>query len=168
MLINNERSEIETRFLKLCEEVVAASDLTLYDVEYLDKEQLLRVTIFNPATKTASLDECVQIDRALTDPIDSESWMPEELTLEVSSPGLFRSLNTLAHFEMTIGETVKLLMVKRLESENIPSPWRGEKKVIAKLLAANEKEITVSGPDGSSEVSFTYEEIRKANLETTF
>lgn len=168
MVLNNERSEIETRFLNLCKEVVAASGLSLYDVEYLEKEQLLRVTIFNPATKTASLDECVQVDRALTDPIDSESWMPEELTLEVSSPGLFRSLTALSHFEMTVGETVKLLMVKRLEGEKYPREWRGEKKVIAKLLAANEKGITVSGPDGSSEVSFIYEEIRKANLETTF
>jgi len=167
LILKNERSEIESRFYDLCKEVVAASGLSLYDVEYLDKEQLLRVTIINPATKTADLDECVRIDRALTEPIESESWMPEELVLEVSSPGIYRSLSSLEHFQMVIGEPVKVLLTKRMEGQEYPAQWHGEKRVIAKLLAANEKNITVSGPDGSSEVSFTYEEMRKANLETT-
>lgn len=166
MILKNERSEIETRFLELCKEVVAASDLSLYDVEYLEKEQLLRVTIINLATKTADLDECVRIDRALTAPIESESWMPAELTLEVSSPGIYRSLTTLEHFQMVVGEPVKLLLFARMEGERFPKKWQGEKRVVATLLGVNEKEITVSGPDGSSQVSFLFEEIKKANLET--
>lgn len=166
MNINKERSEIETKFFDLCKEVIAAEGLELYDIEYIEKDQLLRVTIINPATKSADLNDCVKVDRALTTPIESESWMPPELTLEVSSPGIFRTLTELSHFEMVIGEQVKILLFSKMEGERFPVKWRGEKKAIAQLLEVNEKEIIVSGPDGSSRVSFLFEEVKKVNLET--
>ena len=112
MLVDKDRSGIEKKFFELCSKVVAAQCLSIYDLEYVRSNKLLRVYIINEETNTAVIDECVGVDRAMSPYFESEDWIPEEIILEVSSPGLFRKLKTRKHFECVIGSNIELVVKK--------------------------------------------------------
>ena len=113
--------ELEQRFFRLCTQVVEDNALELYHLEYRESSGRLLVMIQDSQSgegnkaKTASIEHCVQIDRALTPFIHQEQWMPEKLTLEVSSPGLDRPLVSRWHFEQSIGERIILKLKKRYQ-----------------------------------------------------
>jgi ribosome maturation factor RimP len=163
------QSELGTKFQELCHQVVSESGLELYDVEYSAGRQTWTVFVRDPATKTATIEDCIKVDRALSPHIDTLSWIPEELTLEVSSPGVYRHLVKLEHFVESVGEIVCLQFVSKLmgsETRAIPKSLSGQKKMVGKLLKANDSSFVVEGPNG--ELTFTYEELKKANLEPSF
>jgi len=103
------------RFRAVVEHAIVSlnSPLKLYDLEYQTGTFLLRVYIINPETLTAEIGDCVKVDDALTLPLQ-EAWVPEGLTLEVSSPGIFRSLKNDWHFEMSLNRRIKLRLTKPL------------------------------------------------------
>lgn len=160
------RNQIEQKFFDLCSKVVNENDLKIYDLDYQPNQFALRVFIMNPETNTAVLDDCIKIDRALTPYIDEEDWMPAELTLEVSSPGLFRHLKEKWHFEMSIGEQIQLNLKDflgegfsdRLSKKN----WKS-KKVVGVLKGINDETLEIEIEEQLIPISL--EQIKKANLE---
>jgi ribosome maturation factor RimP len=79
--------------------VVEKEGFILYDVEYVEKQRKLIVTI--DKTGGVSIDDCANVSRALNLLLDVENIVPGEdpYDLEVSSPGLERALKKLWHFE---------------------------------------------------------------------
>lgn len=117
MQLIKERSGVELKFFELCQKVIPENGLKLYDLEYQPAQQLLRVYVYDPSTKTAVIEDCVKIDRALTPFIEEESWIPDALVLEVSSPGIYRHLSQKEHFEMSFGEMVLVTFNGDLDPE---------------------------------------------------
>lgn len=157
---------MDKKFFELCTQVVKASDLEIYDMDYLPGSHELRLFIMNPATKTAVIEDCIKIDRALTPFIDEEAWMPSELNLEVSSPGVYRNLTSLDHFKSAEGKIVQMTLVKRLEGDqfsDLPKKLKNQKKLTVNLLLADDTGVEVSLVD--KKYNFKYNEIKKANLE---
>lgn len=167
MVIKENRSGLELKFFEIATKVVSENDLELYDLEWNGSSSDLCLYIMNKETKTAVLDDCVKIDRAMSPYIDNESWMPENLTLEVSSPGLFRHLNQVNHFKMSIGEEVSLTLVKKIDDEqspDFPKALRNNMKIKVKLIDANEDGIEIEAK--GIKVRLPYTQIKRANLET--
>jgi ribosome maturation factor RimP len=165
MEIKEERTGIELKFYNLCQKIVEEQGLKLYDMEYLPGSGELRVFIMDEKTGSAVLDDCVKVDRAF-DPYLEESWVPETLTLQVSSPGLFRKLKTLEHFKAAIGEEVNLQLKMQLGKmfEDAPKEIAGDKKVICLLEAVTEDKLSLKYNDFVFEVPFI--DLKKATLET--
>ena len=111
-------TELEQKLHALCTQVVEDSALELYDLEYRGSTGLLRVIIRNPKTDTASIEDCVQIDRSLSPYIERKEWMPQKLVLEVSSPGLDRPLRSRKQLLDSIG---KRIAVKLNQEYQVPS-----------------------------------------------
>ncbi|MDH4467478.1 MAG: hypothetical protein QE271_05415 [Bacteriovoracaceae bacterium] len=104
----NSKSSSSEKFRSLVEAAIqTVPPLKLYDLEYQTGSALLRLFIINPETLTAEMPDCVRVDHALTEPLQAD-WIPEGITLEVSSPGIYRSLRTPWHFEMSVGRRIKL------------------------------------------------------------
>ena len=109
--------------------------MRVYELDYLSGQSSLRLYIMNPESKTAVIEDCIKIDRALTPYIDQESWMPQELILEVSSPGLFRDLRQAWHFNISSGERIQVLLKKNLGDinenfqEKLPKRFGNQKKL---------------------------------------
>ncbi len=163
----SERSGIEQKFYELSVKIVSELSLNVYDLEWVLGSGELRLYIMDPKTNTATLDDCIKVDRAFTPYFESETWMPENVTLEVSSPGLFRELKNLNHFEAIVGEDVSLVLHKAISEEqsaNFPKSQRNNLKLKAKLLQTNAEKIKVEIKDVELEIPF--EQIKKANLET--
>jgi ribosome maturation factor RimP len=162
-----ERSAIEQKFFDLSLKIVTELSLVLYDMEWIPGSGDLRLFIMDPLTKTANLEDCIRVDRATTPYFESETWMPENVTLEVSSPGLFRELRNIAHFETVIGEDVSLTLSKAISEEqslDFPKSLRNNLKLKAKLLSISEEKIKVEVKEIILEIPF--EQIKRANLET--
>jgi ribosome maturation factor RimP len=168
-----ERQGLEKKFFELCTEVVSEFGLEIYALDYLPGSHVLRVFIQDPETKTAVLDNCKSVDRKMTPFIEELEWMPAELTLEVSSPGVYRDIKEGVHFIESVGQRINLGLNRKLEAKDItensnaPSCKKvgiGQKKILANL-------IEVSGEDflfeyeGEFKFKINIEDIKKANVE---
>lgn len=163
MVLRQSRTGLEQKFYELCERVIPETGLELYDLDYLPGSGELRVYIRNPETMTAVIEDCIAVDRALS-PFLEEEWTPSKLSLEVSSPGLFRSLRTVAQFKETKGEKVALTLTKKIEDNDLPPSIKNNKKLIGTLLRADESGVELD-IEGHS-LAIGYDMIKKANLET--
>lgn len=166
MDITQERSGLEKKFFLMCEPVVQEAGYRLYDLEYVSSQKLLRLYIQDPRTGSALIDDCVKVDHALTEPFEKETWIPEEVVLEVSSPGVYRHLANLEHFRMTIGETIAVVIMGQLSDEqtiDAPKGIKGEKKFRGKLLEAGTEDFTIEVK--SFPLKLKYKQVKKANLD---
>ncbi len=157
---------LEKKFLLLCQEVVTRESLVLYDLEWIPKSAELKVYIMNPETKSALLEDCIRVDRALSPYIDELEWMPEELTLEVSSPGMYRQLNRIEHFQWAVGEDALLTLNREIEPSqcpDLPNAMKKNMKPKVKILSAKEDEVQVAIKDSIFFIPYT--QIKKAQLE---
>lgn len=166
MVLREERSGMDKKFFELCSKIVTAEGLEIYDMDYLPGSHELRLYIVDPKTGTAVIEDCIKVDKAMTPFIEEEEWMPSELTLEVSSPGVYRSLTTLEHFKSVEGENVQLTLKKKLnekELEGLPKKLKGQKVFVGHLAASTAEGLEIEIED--CKLSFKYDEIKKANLE---
>lgn len=166
MDINSERTGLEKKFFLMCEPVVIEAGYRLYDMEYVTNQKLLRLYIQDPRTGSALIEDCVKVDKALDAPFETETWIPEDVVLEVSSPGVYRHLSTLEHFKMTIGEMIAVVIMGQLSDEqtkDAPKGIKGEKKFRGKLVEANADDFTVEIKGFPLKV--TYKQTKKVNLD---
>jgi len=166
MDIMTSRTGLEKKFYDLCEPVVIETGYRLYDLEYLPSQKLLRLYIQNPSTGSALIDDCVKVDHALSAPFETESWIPEEITLEVSSPGVYRHLSSLEHFKLSSGEMIAVVIVGNLKDEqilNAPKGIKGEKKFRGKLVEVGEEDFVIEIK--SFPLKLEYKQVKKANLD---
>ncbi|MDX2096198.1 MAG: ribosome maturation factor RimP [Leptolyngbyaceae cyanobacterium bins.59] len=104
---------------------------------------VLRVDIRNPQQDT-SLDDCERMSRALEAALDKTELIPDRYMLEVSSPGVPRSLTTDREFTSFRGFPV---IVKTNPDQERPRELRG--KLIRRddtLVYLNQKGRTVKIP----------------------
>lgn len=167
---------MEVRFFELCSQLVKEHGLSLYGLDYRPGQNLLCLFIENPESKTAVLEDCVLIDRAMTSYIEEESWMPSELTLEVSSPGVYRDIYEGNQFKALVDERIAFSLTPKVDDSMVISTGDGkalkkilgQKKFIAHLLEFNEEEeklIVTPQKDSSIKIAIKLEDIRKANVE---
>ena len=90
------------------EKVLEETKLEVYDLEFMPKKNLLRIYIQDPNSQTASLEDCVAFDKLLGPLLEENEKTPDDLILEVSSPGVFRSLKNQSHYESALGKRVKV------------------------------------------------------------
>ena len=75
----------------------------------------------NEETQSAVIEDCIKVDKELSSYIEECQWMPENFTLEVSSPGLYRKIKTAQHYKLSID--------KRIKVYNIPNLWLDKFKI---------------------------------------
>jgi ribosome maturation factor RimP len=82
-------------------------DCFLVDIT-LDKTKL---ELFLDSDSGMTFEKCQRISRALEATMDTEKWLGEEYTLEVSSPGISRPLKFPRQYKKNIGRTLELMLV---------------------------------------------------------
>ena len=88
--------------------IVADLHLDLYDLEF--RGGTLRVTIDTPPGSPGGVDleQIALVTRLVSRDLDHHDPVPGHYTLEVTSPGLERSLRTPVHFQREVGKTVNV------------------------------------------------------------
>lgn len=106
-------SNLLEKLENLANEVANREGFKLYDIEFIQAQRKLIVTIDKKEglnqNDGVSIDDCVNVSKGLNLLLDVEDLIPgEAYDLEVSSPGLERVLKKMWHFEGAIGKVAKV------------------------------------------------------------
>jgi ribosome maturation factor RimP len=87
-----------------------------------NRRPTLRVVIERPDGTPIDIEDCVRINDAVTDLLDTADLFGGPYVLEVSSPGLERPLKSREHFVAHVGQTVALRTWEPIASRRV---WKG-------------------------------------------
>lgn len=109
------KKEIEQKTEDLLIPILDEFSFKLWDVEYVKEgsEYYLRAYIDKEGGIT--IDDCVDVSRKLSDKLDEDDFIEGEYILEVSSPGLGRTLKRDRDFENSIDREVDLKLYKAID-----------------------------------------------------
>ncbi len=148
-------SPVLARVRELAAPVASDLGLEIYDVEH--RGGTLRVTLDTPAGSASgvTLDRLALASRLVSRELDEHDPVPGRYTLEVTSPGVERSLRTPAHFQREVGKVVAV---------RLADVGHEERRITGTLVAADERTATfsVDGPDGPVERVIALEQIDRA------
>lgn len=111
----SKKENYENRTEALLVPIVAAAGVLVYDVEYVKEgtDWYLRIYIDKPSG--VNINDCETVSRALSDVLDREDFIEDAYILEVSSPGLGRTLKKDKHLQASLGEEVEVKTYKPIE-----------------------------------------------------
>jgi len=111
----SKREDYEKRAESLLETIVSPLGISIYDVEYVKEgnDWYLRAYIDKP--EGVNINDCVDVNRAFSDLLDEVDFIEESYILEVSSPGLGRTLKKDRHLQYSIGEEVEIKTFKPID-----------------------------------------------------
>ena len=141
--------EVTENVRTLCEPVVDAMGIELYDVERAGG--ILRVTVDCPGG--VSLDKVAEATRRISRVLDEHDPVPGRYTLEVTSPGLERNLRTPEHFRRAIGMQVSI-RVRKVEG--------GAERIRGVIVATDDGGVTLSPAEGGPDEHLAYAAIDRA------
>lgn len=109
------REDYELKTEKLLEPIAQANQVSIYDVEYVKEgsDYYLRAYIDKP--EGVNILDCENVSRALSDALDKEDFIQDAYILEVSSPGLGRTLKKDKHLQASIGQEVEIKLFKAVD-----------------------------------------------------
>lgn len=111
----SKRETYEAKTEALLIPIVQKCGVEIYDVEYVKEgsDYYLRAYIDKP--EGVSIIDCENVSRALSDALDREDFIPDAYILEVSSPGLGRTLKKDKHLLKSIGQEVEIRLFKAID-----------------------------------------------------
>lgn len=137
-------TDVASRVSELVEPLIVARGAELYDVV------LGGATLQVLVAGGVDLDVLAELTRAISAALDEADPMPDRYTLEVSTPGLERTLRTPAHFGGAVGEKVK---VKTTSSSEV-------RRVDGVLTAADDDGFVVD--TGTEQRRLSYDDVERA------
>ncbi|HJC55983.1 MAG TPA: ribosome maturation factor RimP [Candidatus Eisenbergiella intestinipullorum] len=149
--------EIEARTEEILLPIAQENGVEIYDVEYVKEggEWYLRAYIDKEGG--VNIQDCENVSRKLSDRLDEEDFIEEAYTLEVSSPGLGRTLKKDRHLEKSLGEAVQLRLYR---------PQEKQKEFEGILKAYDKDSVTIETQD--EEKKFARQDIALIRLALDF
>ena len=113
----------------------------LYDVQYVKegKDYFLRIFI-EKENGEIDLNDCENVNNAITDVLDEEDYIKEQYFLEVSSTGVEKMIRKEKHLKDNIGELITIKLFK---------PVEGSKEYVGELIKFDNEIITIKLDDES-------------------
>lgn len=138
----SKRETYESRTERLLTPIAERYGVEIYDVEYVKEgsDWYLRAYIDKP--EGVNIGDCENVSRALSDVLDAEDYIADAYILEVSSPGLGRTLKKDRHLEKSLGAQVEVRTYKPI----------GKQKEFPGTLKAFDKETVTLEEEGEERV----------------
>ena len=153
----------------LAERVASSYGLEIFDVLFRREApgMVLRVQIDRPGPSatpedSVGVDDCANVSRDLSALLDVEEIVPMAYTLEVSSPGLERSLRHADDYRRFSGRQAKLVTREPVDGQTF---WRGRLEGVEGQAA---DEAVLLEEAGGRRHRIPVGLIRRANLEVEF
>ncbi|MGV3591993.1 MAG: ribosome maturation factor RimP [Gammaproteobacteria bacterium] len=143
----------EETIRKIVEPVVAALGYQLWGIEYLGQGRHTLLRVYLDKEGGINIEDCAEASRHISSILDVEDPISSEYTLEVSSPGLDRTLFTLEQMKAYVGATLKLRLTENFE---------GRRNFSGILKDVVNDEVVLAADSG--ELVFPYELVEKANI----
>jgi ribosome maturation factor RimP len=130
----------------LAEAIARRRSLTLWDVEMGGRPGRSVVRVYVDAEEGVDLDTVAEVSEEISRGLDLRDPIDGRYTLEVSSPGLERTLRSREHFESSTGRTVIMKTVEPLV--------RGSHRVEGQIAGTTESGLRLTVDGAEIEVPF--------------
>lgn len=146
-------SAVANKVAGLVAPMAEALGLSIYDIDY--SGGTLRVVLDTPPGQPTgvSLDDLSLVTRQLGRELDHSDPVPGRYTLEVTSPGLERTLRRPEHYAREIGKTVNV---------RLHAPVNGSRRLQGQLVAATSSIVTVRDADTLVDTDVAIADIERA------
>jgi ribosome maturation factor RimP len=151
-------SEVVERIRELLEPILVSRGLFLCEMEFRKEGPQWHLRIYIDRESGVTLEDCETVSRDLSAILDVEDIIAHSYTLEVSSPGLDRTLHTPEHFKRFIGSRVRVKTFL---------PVNGEKVFHGELTGIEDSIVKVQLDEGRV-IEISLGDISKASLEVVF
>ena len=125
---------IEEKVEQLIEKTINELGYKLYDVEYAKEGKDYFLRIFIDKNEGIDLNDCEKVNDAVNPILDAADYIKEQYFLEISSPGIERTLRKDKHLTQNIGEKVEIKLFK---------PINKQKNIIGILKDYNAEQIEI-------------------------
>ncbi len=116
----------------------------LWDVCYEKEGALWYLRVFIDQDEGITIDDCERATRPINDILDKEDPISQSYMLEVGSAGLERELVKEEHFEVCVGDEVRIHFIRSVD---------GLKEVIGNLVSADKEGVTIETEEGTKTYS---------------
>ncbi len=148
-------SSVADKVAAIVEPMASALGLEIYDIDY--SGGTLKVVLDTPpgGPSGVNLDDLALVTRQLGRELDHSDPVPGRYTLEVTSPGLERTLRRPQHFIREVGKTVNI---------RLHSAVNGMRRIQGELMAATSDTVTVRNSESAdlSTVDINIADIERA------
>ena len=151
------RETYETRTEELLQPIVERFGVEIYDVEYVKEGSDWYLRAYIDKEGGVNILDCEAVSRELSDALDVADYIEESYILEVSSPGLGRTLKKDKHLEKSLGEEVEIKTYKPID----------KCKEFAGVLKAYDKD-TITIENDNNEMIFQRADIAVVRLALDF
>ena len=107
----SKREDYESRTEELLTPIAEVNQVEIYDVEYVKEGS----DSYIDKPEGVNILDCENVSRALSEALDKADFIPDAYILEVSSPGLGRTLKKDKHLQKSIGEEVEIKLFKPID-----------------------------------------------------
>jgi ribosome maturation factor RimP len=146
--------EIVDRVRAIAKPILSDEGMELVDVEYRREPKGWVLRLYLDKAGGVTLDDCTRISQEVGRSLDVEDFISTPYALEVSSPGLTRSLKKVEDFMKYRDHTIK---VKTFD------PIENRRHFKGKLLNISENRIEIEMEEGIFQIPLS--NVSKANLE---
>lgn len=156
--------DVVEKITEIAEQILAPLGMGLVDIEYKreGRDMVLRLFI-EKEEGGVMLDDCSAVSRELSDILDVEDYIPDNYTLEVSSPGICRPLKKVADYQRFLGHLVKVKTFEALADD----AGNKRKTFIGTLTGIEGEVISVDLKEGQHAL-IPLDKVAKSNLEFEF
>lgn len=151
----------EARAEELLKPIADANHVEIYDVEYVKEGSEWYLRCYIDKKEGVSINDCEAVSRALSDELDRTDFIEDAYILEVSSPGLGRTLKKDKHLRKSLLEEVEIKTYKPIE---------GKKEFTGILKAFDENTVTLGAAlkEGIEDIVFDRKDIAVIKLTLDF
>ncbi len=151
----SKKESYEKQTEELLTPIARDRDVEIYDVEYVKEGSDWYLRAYIDKEEGVSIQDCEDVSRALSDALDEADFIPDAYILEVSSPGLGRTLKKDKHLAKSIGEEVEIKLFEPVEKC---------KEFTGILEGFDEKQITIAQGDETKQ----FDRNKIASIRLTF
>ena len=134
-------AKIEEKVEELIKDKIENIGYSLYDIEYAKEGPNYYLRIYIDSEKGIDLNDCEKVSNEINDILDEADYIKEQYYLEVSSPGIERTLRKEKHLKQSIGKEIAIKLFKK--DENGKKEYQGILKQYNEEKIELEEEITI-------------------------
>ena len=126
---------IEEKVEALVEPIILKLEYNLYDVEYIKEGKDYFLRIYIDSDSGISLEDCEKVSNAINDVLASANLIEAQYFLEISSPGIERTIRKAKQLAQNIGKELSIKFFK---------PYNGKKQMQGTLEKFDEENIYIN------------------------
>jgi len=126
----------ERKIYEMVRPITDELEYFLWDISFEKEGAQQYLRIFIDRDEGISIDDCEAVTRRVNDILDERDPIKESYILEVGSAGLERELLKEEHFEVCLGDEVRVKLFRAVD---------GEREIIGELNGYDKETVTISG-----------------------